>query len=155
MSANKDLTTRCALEWYILTPEMAREWFTEDAIYENRCDKGPTVQGPDEIYAILDAYRDMCDHFEGKLLNIVEEGDIVLLEREELTFLKDGSSVLVPVMDSFLMRDGKIAEWREYWDLAILTNRLLAGTAGEQVTQTYTSYQEQAVNRGVSIEPIT
>ncbi len=155
MSANKDLTTRCALEWYVLTPQMAREWFTEDAIYENRCDKGPTVQGPDEIYAILDAYRDMCDHFEGKLLNIVEEGDIVLLEREELTFLKDGSSVMVPVMDSFLMRDGKIAVWREYWDLAILTNHLLAGSTGEQVTQTYTSYQEQAIDRGVSIEPIT
>lgn len=155
MSANKDLATRCALEWYILTPELAREWFTEDALYENRCDKGPTVQGPDEIYGILDAYRDMCDHFEGKLLNIVEEDSTILLEREELTFLKDGSSVLVPVMDSFVMRDGKIAVWREYWDLAILTNHLLADTVAKQATQTYTTYQKEAGRRGVATKPIT
>lgn len=155
MSANKELASRCAVTWYILTPEMAREWFTEDAIYENRCDKGPTVQGPDEIYAILDAYRQMCDRFEGTLLNIVEENDVVLLERDELTFLKDGSSVVVPVMDSFLMRDGKIAVWREYWDLAVLTNHLLAGEAGGQVTQTYTEYQKEAGERGAATKPIT
>jgi limonene-1,2-epoxide hydrolase len=96
----------------------------------------------------------MCDRFEGTLLNIVEENDVVLLEREELTLLKDGSSVVVPVMDSFLMRDGKIAVWREYWDLAVLTNYLLAGEAEDQTTQTYTEYQKRAGERGVVIKPI-
>jgi len=154
MSQNKELATRCALTWYVLTPEMAREWFTEDALYENKCDQGPTVVGPDEIYAILDAYREMCERFEGKLVNIVEDGDVVMLEREELTFLKNGGKVKVPVMASFSMRDGKIAGWREYWDLAVLTKQLLAGESGEAVTERYKDYQAEAVQRGATIEPI-
>ena len=140
MSATKDLAKRCALMWYSLTPEMAQQWFSEDAVYENRCDQGPTVRGPSEIYAILDAYRQMCDRFEGKLLNIVEEGDVVLLEREEVTFLKNGESVTVPVMDSFLMKDGKISVWREYWDLTSLTKKLLVGHSGEEATEIYQQY---------------
>ncbi len=154
MSANKELVKKCALTWYILTPEMAKEWFTEDAIYENRCDKGPTVKGPDEIYAILDVYRGMCDRFEGKLLNIVEEGDVILLEREELTFLKNGESVNLPVMDSFLLKDGKISVWREYWDLATLMDKLLAGEQGKDVTDSYVQYQDEAVKRGSEVTPI-
>jgi len=154
MSANKDLARRCVLTWYVLTPEMAREWFTEDAIYENKCDQGPTVVGPDEIYAILDAYRQMCERFEGKIVNIVEEGDVVMLEREELTFLKNGGTVNLPVMASLVIRDGKIAVWREYWDLAILTKQLLDGEPGEAVTERYKGYQTEAVKRGATIEPI-
>ncbi len=154
MLANKELVKRCALTWYILTPEMAKEWFTEDAVYENRCDKGPTVNGPDEIYAILDVYRGMCDRFEGKLLNIVEEGDVILLEREELTFLKNGETVNLPVMDSFLMKDGKISVWREYWDLATLMDKLLAGDPGKKVTEAYVQYQDDAEKRGTEVKSI-
>ncbi len=154
MSANKELVKRCALTWYILTPEMAKEWFTEDAVYENRCDKGPTVKGPDEIYAILDVYRGMCERFEGKLINIVEEGDVILVEREELTFLKNGETVNLPVMDSFLMKDGKISEWREYWDLATLMDKLLAGESGKEVTGAYVQYQDEAGKRGTEITSI-
>jgi limonene-1,2-epoxide hydrolase len=150
MSANKDLATRCVLTWFELTPEMAREWFTEDAIYENKCDQGPTVVGPDEIYAILDAYRQMCERFEGTVVNIAEEGDVVMLEREELTFLKNGGVVNLPVMASFSMRDGKIAAWREYWDLAILTRHLLEGESGEAVTERYEGYQAEAAKRGAA-----
>jgi hypothetical protein len=33
-------------------------------------------------------------------------GDVVLLEREEITHLKDGRTFTLPVMDSFKIRDG-------------------------------------------------
>jgi limonene-1,2-epoxide hydrolase len=133
---------------------MAREWFTADAIYENKCDKGPSVVGPDEIYAILDAYRKMCVRFEGRVVNIAEDGDVVLLEREELTFLANGRTVNLPVMASMVIRDGKIAVWREYWDLALLTQHLLVGDSGDAATERYKGYQAGAAERGASVEPV-
>jgi limonene-1,2-epoxide hydrolase len=143
MSSKAELAERCVLKWFELTPDMAREWFSEDAVYENKCDQGPSVVGPDEIYAILDAYRQMCERFEGRVVNIAEDGDVVLLEREELTFLKNGGIVNLPVMASFVIRDGKIAVWREYWDLALLTKQLLEGSSGEAATEIYDEYQSR------------
>ena len=117
------LAARCALEWYDLTAEAAAWMFSDDCVYENRCSQGTLVKGPAEIYKLLDVYRSMCDRFEGLLLNILEADGLVLLEREEITHLKDGRSFTLPVMDSFQIRDGKIASFREYWDLALLTKR--------------------------------
>jgi len=142
-SPNALRAARCALEWYDLTPEVAEELFTEDCIYENRCNHGTLVRGPQEIYKLLDVYRSMCDRFEGILLNIAESNNVVLLEREEVTYLKDGRSFSLPVMDSFTMRDGKIAMFREYWDVALLTNHLDGTAAGEEATQTFQSYKSE------------
>jgi len=142
-SPNALRAARCALEWYDLTPEAAEELFTEDCIYENRCNHGTLVRGPQEIYKLLDVYRNMCDRFEGILLNIAESNNVVLLEREEVTYLKDGRSFSLPVMDSFTMRDGKIAMFREYWDVALLTNHLDGTAAGDEATQTFQSYKSE------------
>lgn len=154
MSINKERATRCVLTWFELTPEMAREWFTDDAVYESRSDQGVSVKGPDEIYAILDMYRDMVDHFETKLLNVAEDGNIVLLERDEKTYLKNGKCVTVPVMSSMLLRNGKIAIWRDYWDLAILMKQMLDGPTGEQATDTWEQYKDDVNQRGAPVKPI-
>jgi len=154
MSAKGELAQRCVLTWFTLTPEMAREWFTEDAVFESRSDKGIAVRGPSEIYTLLDVYRKMCDRFETRLLNVAENGDVVLLEREELTYLKNGDSVTVPVMTSILMRDGKIAVWRDYWDLAIVMNRLRVGEMAGQTDEAYQRYEEEASQRGAPVEPL-
>jgi len=142
-SPNALLAARCALEWYDLTPEGAKEWFTEDCIYENRCNHGTLVHGPEEIYKLLQVYLKMCDRFEGILLNISESGDVVLLEREEVTYLKDGRSFSLPVMDSFTMRDGKISMFREYWDVALLTNHLDGTATGDEATQSFEDYKAE------------
>jgi limonene-1,2-epoxide hydrolase len=154
MSENKELAKRCALNWFELTPETARELFTEDAIFESVSDNGVRVKGPEEIYELLDVYRNMCDRFETRLLNAADDGDVVLLERDEITFLKNGKSVRVPVMSSIRIRDGKIALWRDYWDLAILMNHLLVGPNGDQATESYVQYMSDAQGRGAPVEPI-
>jgi limonene-1,2-epoxide hydrolase len=137
------LAARCALEWYELRAEDAADWFTEDCVYENRCDQGTLVTGPEEIYKLLDVYRSMCDRFEGVLLNILEADGVVLLEREEITYLKDGRSFVLPVMDSFTIREGKIASFREYWDLALLTQHLDGSAAGDEATRSFEQYKSE------------
>jgi ketosteroid isomerase-like protein len=86
----------------------------------------------------------MCERFEGVLLNILELDDVVLLEREEITHLKDGRSFTLPVMDSFKIRDGKIASFREYWDLALLTEHLLGTETGDDATRAFEEYKSEA-----------
>ncbi|MBW2289180.1 MAG: nuclear transport factor 2 family protein [Deltaproteobacteria bacterium] len=138
------LAANCALEWYELTPADAEVMFTADCVYQNRCDQGTLVVGPAEIYKLLDVYRSMCERFEGVLLNILEADGVVLLEREEITHLKDGRSFCLPVMDSFVIRDGKIASFREYWDLALLTQHLDGTATGDEATEAFEQYKSEA-----------
>ena len=48
--------------------------------------------------------------------HIVADGDIVLTERVD-NFRVGDTTVSVPCMGILLPREGKIAEWRDSWDL--------------------------------------
>ena len=52
-----------------------------------------------------------------EMLNLAVAGDVVLTERVD-RFVIQGSPVSLPVMGAFEIRDGKIAAWRDYFDLA-------------------------------------
>ena len=123
-SPRAEFATQCATAWFTLTPALMTQWFTADALYENRLSNRTIATGPDEILQTLVEYGNRVERCEGTLLNIAESGDVVLLERDEMTYLKNGKSTLVPVMDSFQFREGKIFAWREYWDLATLTDHI-------------------------------
>jgi limonene-1,2-epoxide hydrolase len=59
-----------------------------------------------------------------ELLAIAQSGDVVLTERTDEFFSADGRRIAIPVMGSFRVRDGFIAEWRDYFDLGDLTTQL-------------------------------
>jgi limonene-1,2-epoxide hydrolase len=48
--------------------------------------------------------------------NLVAEGDVVLTERVDVFHLP-GKAIELPVMGTFEVRGGKIAAWRDYFDL--------------------------------------
>ena len=48
--------------------------------------------------------------------NIVGEGNVVLTERVDV-FVLPTTTIELPVMGTFEVRDGKIAAWRDYFDL--------------------------------------
>jgi limonene-1,2-epoxide hydrolase len=48
-----------------------------------------------------------------ELLAIAQSGDVVLTERTDEFFSADGRRIAIPVMGSFRVRDGFIAEWRD------------------------------------------
>jgi limonene-1,2-epoxide hydrolase len=60
-----------------------------------------------------------------KLKHIVAEGDIVMTERVD-NFLVGETRVAVPCMGIFELHDGKIAAWRDYWDLKKFEKQLTA-----------------------------
>ena len=50
--------------------------------------------------------------------NIICDGDVVLIERvERFRKLSDGTTFELPSMGAFEFNDGKIAAWRDYFDL--------------------------------------
>jgi len=51
-----------------------------------------------------------------RVLNIVGEGNVVLTERVDV-FVLPNVTIELPVMGTFEVRDGKIAKWRDYFDL--------------------------------------
>ena len=58
-----------------------------------------------------------------EVIHIVADGDIVMTERVD-HFLVGTAKVSVPCMGIFELRDGKIAAWRDYWDLKQFEDQL-------------------------------
>lgn len=58
-----------------------------------------------------------------EVLRICESGDAATVEGVE-NYVKNGRQVSLPYMSTFLFRDGKICEWRDYFDLRTVLKQL-------------------------------
>ena len=59
-----------------------------------------------------------------EVLNIAENGNVVLTERIDNFVLSDGKHLSVPVMGTMELQDGRISAWRDYFDLATFTSQM-------------------------------
>jgi limonene-1,2-epoxide hydrolase len=59
---------------------------------------------------------------EWEVKQIAAGGDVVLTERVD-RFIGAEKTVELPVMGAFEIEDGKIAAWRDYFDMAAWTNQ--------------------------------
>jgi limonene-1,2-epoxide hydrolase len=88
--------------------------FTEDAVYHNM-PLDPVV-GPEAIRAFIEGFLGGIESVEFRVRNIAAERDTVLTERVDV-FQAPGRRIELPVMGTFELRDGRIAAWRDYFDL--------------------------------------
>jgi limonene-1,2-epoxide hydrolase len=58
-----------------------------------------------------------------ELRNIVSDGNTVLSEHLDHLVI-NGQTCVVPMMSSFTFRDGKIVQWREYYDMQTFERQL-------------------------------
>jgi limonene-1,2-epoxide hydrolase len=103
------------------TPTALVEYFTEDAVYHN-IPVEPAV-GHEAILGLLNMFLTPVERVEFRVLNIVADGDTVLTERVDAFFLPN-ATIELPVMGTFEVRDGKIAAWRDYFDLNTYMSQL-------------------------------
>lgn len=95
-------------------------YFTDDAVYHNM---------PMEPAVGIDAVREALAGVSGMSSNgweIVHQaaaGDVVLNERVD-RFLMGGKPVAVQVCGVFELRGGKIARWRDYFDMASFQSQM-------------------------------
>ncbi|MBY0565459.1 MAG: nuclear transport factor 2 family protein [Hyphomonadaceae bacterium] len=104
--------------WSRLNPEEIAGYFTEEGVYHNM-PAGP-VHGRERIRAFIAGFIKDWTATEWDLLTMVSSGDVVVAERLDRTRSKKGE-VDLPCCGVFEMRNGKIAVWRDYFDLATYT----------------------------------
>jgi limonene-1,2-epoxide hydrolase len=95
-------------------------FFTDDAIYHNMPMR--PVQGKAAIRGVLDMFLKPTQAVDFAVLNIAAVADTVLTERLD-TFVMGTRRVELPIAGIFDLRDGKIAAWRDYFDLATWTKQ--------------------------------
>ena len=112
--SNIDLIRRFCAAW--ATGDIAQivAFFADDAVYHNMPIQ--PIQGKDAIKGVIEQFMTPFERCDWQITNIAATGDTVLTERIDRFF--GAKPVALPVMGTFEVRDGKIAAWRDYFDLA-------------------------------------
>lgn len=114
MSVNTDLVEDFCRAWARLDPKELASYFTEDGIYHNM--PAEPVQGREQIERFIRGFAGSWTQTDWEILNLAENGDVVIAERVDRTRAGE-KSVELPCTGVFTIRDGKIACWRDYFDL--------------------------------------
>ena len=113
----------CAV-WSNVDPDDIAEFFTDDAVYHN-IPMDP-ITGRDAIKSFIAGFAGGAEQIDFRVRNIVADGDVVLTERVDVFVMPNGK-VELPLMGTFEVRDGKIAAWRDYFDLKQFMDQMTAG----------------------------
>ena len=99
-------------------------FFTPDAVYHN-IPMDP-LTGRDAIKTFIAGFAGGAKQIDFRVSNIVADGDVVLTERVDVFELPNGK-VELPVMGTFEVKNGKIAAWRDYFDMKQFMDQMAAG----------------------------
>ncbi len=110
--------------WNVLTQEEFRELCAPDLDYRNIPIEGDEHHGPDEAHAILSRFAQKWN-IRLQIDNIVGNEQMVMTERTEFFEHRPGSkaSFALPVMGVFELKDGKVTNWRDYFEMSHLRMR--------------------------------
>ncbi len=103
----------CAV-WPERNVEKLLTYFTDDALYHNM--PMEPVTGKNGICEVLNMFVPAED-LEAEITHLATRGNVVFTERIDRMTI-DGKKVVLPCAGVFEIRDGKIAAWRDYFDLA-------------------------------------
>ena len=96
-------------------------FFADDAVYHN-IPMDP-VTGPDAIRSFIEGFVGGVEKIEFRVGHVAADGNVVLTERVD-AFHLPGKTIELPVMGTFELRDGKIAAWRDYFDMNQLMSQM-------------------------------
>jgi limonene-1,2-epoxide hydrolase len=118
---NEQIVREFVAAWSRLDADELVAYFTEDGTYFNM----PTapVTGRDNLRAFIAGFLEPWDETEWEIVNLLAEGNIVMVERMDRTVVS-GRPVALPCFGIFEMENGKIKVWRDYFDLATFTSAL-------------------------------
>jgi len=89
-------------------------FFTSDAVYHNM--PLEPVRGVEAIRQTFEMFAAPADKIEFEMLALASAGNVVFTERVD-RFWMLGQAVALPVAGVFEVRGGKIAAWRDYFDM--------------------------------------
>lgn len=109
-----DIVRRFCAAWADGDLDALMAFFADDAVYHN-IPIAP-VEGKDAIRATIAGFTGGVEKIEFRVDNVAGDGNVVLTERVDV-FSMPGATIELPVMGTFEIRDGKIAAWRDYFDM--------------------------------------
>ena len=118
MEDNETVIRRFIADWSSLDPDLLVAYFTEDGVYHNMPMK--PVAGRAALRAFIAGFLRDWERTDWEIVNLLSRGDLVMAERIDRT-VAGGRPVELPCLGVFEMRDGRIAVWRDYFDMAIYT----------------------------------
>lgn len=95
--------------------ETVESLLTDDAVYHNL--PSDPVSGKEAVMQVIRGYVTPAENLDWTITHQAVSGNVVLNERVD-RFVLGGKQVVLPVMGSFEIRDGRIAAWRDYFDMA-------------------------------------
>ena len=116
---NIELIRRFCAAWTEPNVPEIIDFFTEDAVYHNM--PVQPVQGKDAIKGVIEQVLASFEKADWQINQIAASGDVVLTERID-RFIGE-KTIELPVMGTFEISDGKIAAWRDYFDMAAWTRQ--------------------------------
>ena len=119
-----DVVQRFCAAWGHEDLEAIVAFFTDDAVYHN-IPLAPVV-GPDQIRATIEGFSGGVESIEFRVDAIAANGSTVLTERLDIFTFANGR-IDLPVMGTFEVRDGKIAAWRDYFDMNQFMSQMPTG----------------------------
>jgi limonene-1,2-epoxide hydrolase len=104
--------------------DRATALLADDVVYQNV--PLPADRGKDAVVKTLKSFQRFVTSFEVRMRNIAENGGVVLTERVDVL---SGPFVYLDiwVCGTFEVKGGRITLWRDYFDLAECTGKLLLG----------------------------
>ena len=114
MSEARDLVLELIDAFNRIDLDAVVDSFTEDAVYHNI--PMEAAQGKAAIRSVLTQIMGDSEAVQWDVLNIADEGGVVLTERVD-KFKVNGVWAEIPVMGVFEVSGGKIAAWRDYFDM--------------------------------------
>lgn len=123
MTDNSAIVTKFVREFDRPAPDgaMLGAYFTEDAVYHNI--PMQPITGREAIAKMLGGMSATMQSAGWEVKHQVSEGNVVMNERVD-RFKVGAKDVSVRVVGVFELRDGKIAAWRDYFDLAEFQSQL-------------------------------
>jgi len=114
MNSNAEIVREFVERWSNLNPTELADYFTEDGCYYNMPIQ--PIKGKQAVEAFITDFAGTWTETNWEIINLVESGDVVFCERVDRTKSSAGD-VDLPCVGVFEMENGKIREWRDYFDL--------------------------------------
>ncbi len=107
--------------WSRRNLEEIMAYFADDAVYHNM--PVDPAKGKDAIRATINTFLPGSTYVEFKVLHTASTGDTVFNERVDM-FEMNGKRIELPVAGVFQIKNGKIALWRDYFDMQSFTKQM-------------------------------
>tara|TARA_B100001105_G_scaffold138241_1_gene110746 strand:- start:436 stop:816 length:381 start_codon:yes stop_codon:yes gene_type:complete len=118
MSDNVQTIKAFIAAWSNLDVDELVGYFCEDGIYYNM--PAQPVQGHEKLKLFIEGFIAKWTKTTWETLNIIGEGNVVIVERLDRTEVGD-IKVDLPCCGVFEMEEGKIKVWRDYFDMGTYT----------------------------------